>query len=108
VEITVNWNFHLWYASRKHARVILPKLAPTSRKRLCKLPLVWEKPTFLLPMDELMNLRGERTLFTELYRNSRSVDPATIEDRKITKTLQEIKCYDLCDIYVKPMGWLVF
>jgi hypothetical protein len=57
-----------------------------------------------------IDLRGERTLFTELLSgNSRSVDPATIEDRKITKHCKEgIKCYDLCDIYTNKMRWPVF
>jgi hypothetical protein len=37
-----NWNLHLLHCSTKHMRVILPQMAPTSRRRPCTLLLILE------------------------------------------------------------------
>jgi hypothetical protein len=47
------------------------------------------------------DLRGDATLFTELFSGeSRSVDPESVEDWKNYRLLQEIEGYALCNIYI--------
>jgi hypothetical protein len=62
---------HLLHGSNKHLKLMLPWMLPTSRRGPCTLLLIWELPTFQLPMDGSAygskDLR-DTILYTELIR----------------------------------------
>jgi hypothetical protein len=59
-------------------RMMLPLMAPTSKRRVYTSLLVWKYPTFRLPMVGLTDLRNT-TVLTEIYQ-VKSVDSETVEN----------------------------